>query len=300
MAIPDFQTIMLPLLTFAGDGQEHFMLDAVTYIAKKFELTDEERNEMLPSGQQRRLDNRVGWSRSHLTKAGLLETTKTSHFRITSEGLKVLQAQPPKIDVIFLDKYAGHLEFRKGPTKGPKPPEPGGEQSPKETIENSYQKLREDLAQEILATIKKQSPAFFERLVVTLLVAMGYGGSIADAGQAVGKSGDGGIDGIIKEDKLGLDVIYIQAKRWAQGTVGRPDIQGFVGALEGRTNKGVFITTSDFTTEARNYARSLNSKKVVLLDGGELAQLMIDYNIGVTRDAVYEIKRVDADFFTEA
>ena len=301
MAVPDFQTFLLPLLELTSDQQEHSMSDATDYMAKKFNLSDLDRNEMLPSGQQRRLDNRIGWARSHLTKAGLVETTRTSHFRITQLGLEAVAAKPEKIDLKYLDQFPGHAEFRKrskGVVQEATTSQDAG-QTPREAMEYNYQKLREDLAQNLLDTIKRQSPTFFERLVVDLLVKMGYGGSIRDAGQAIGKSGDEGIDGIIKEDKLGLDIIYIQPKKW-DGPVSRPEIQKLVGALAGqRARKGVFITTSTFTGEARGYVRGLDTK-IVLIDGEELAQLMIDHNVGITNDSVYEIKKIDADYFVNS
>jgi restriction system protein len=303
MAVPDFQTLMLPLLELAGDGNEHAMSEAVEYIAKRFTLSDKERNELLPSGQQRRLDNRVGWTRTHLTKAGLLETTKTSHFRITATGQRVLTQKPQKIDMLFLDQFPGHLEFRKGNSKGKATISPIvsdlSQQPPKEIIESAYQRLQEELAQQLLDVIKKQSPIFFERLVIDLLLAMGYGGSREDAGQRIGGSGDGGVDGIIREDRLGLETIYVQAKRWDDGTVGSPEVQKFVGALTKRNaKKGVFITTSTFTADARNFVENLQYN-VALIDGRELAQLLIEHNVGVTGDVKYEVKKINSDYFTD-
>jgi restriction system protein len=301
MSVPDFQSMFVPLLSLASDQQEHSMREAIELIAEHFALNDVDRNEFLPSGKQRRLDNRVGWARTHLTKAGLLMPTTLGHFRISDEGLKFVSEKHDKISLADLDRYPSHLEFRKRKKdSGPSPEDgPFPDQPPREAIDYHYQRLREALAQELLDTVKQQSPAFFERMVVELLVAMGYGGSIQDAGQAIGKSGDGGIDGIIKEDKLGLDNIYIQAKRWAD-TVGRPEIQKFAGALMGRkSSKGVFITTSSFSPDAHLYVREINSR-IVLIDGKELAQLMIDYDIGITRDSVYEIKRINSDYFTDA
>lgn len=304
MPIPDFQTLMLPLLEFAGDELEHSMVEAVDYVATKYHISDEERNELLPSGQQRRLVNRIGWTRTHLTKAGLLETTKTSHFKITKRGLEVLTKKPQKIDMLYLDQFPGHFEFRKGSGKGSKNKEYEPTvldiaiQPPKETLENAYQRLKEELTQDLLDTIKKQTSGFFEGLVIDVLLALGYGGSRKEAGQRIGKSGDGGIDGIIKEDRLGLDTIYIQAKKWTDGSVGSPEIQKFIGALaKQNAKKGVFITTSAFTADARDFARNL-PYNIALIDGKELAQLMIEHNVAVTRDAIYEIKKVDTDYFT--
>ena len=302
MAIPDFQSIMLPLLKFLGDEQEHSKRESVEALAKEFRLTNEEMNELLSSGQQAVFDNRVGWARTYMKKAGLVESTRRGFFRITQGGLDVLKKNPEAIDIKFLDQFPGFKEFRqvKRVKKGQEPVFIGrnDEQTPEELLESGYQKIRQDLIQELLGQIKQCSPIFFERLVVELLVKMGYGGSRQDAGKAVGRSGDEGIDGMIKEDRLGLDVIYIQAKRW-DATIGRPEIQKFVGALQGqRAKKGIFITTADFSNEAIQYASSIDCK-IVLVDGEQLAQLMIDFNLGVSKIAFYEIKKVNSDYFTE-
>jgi restriction system protein len=302
MPIPDYQTIMLPLLNLASDGAEHSSRDAIESLANTFRLTSPERKELLTSGQQT-FDNRVGWATTYLKKAGLLESTRRSHFRITSRGLKVLNEKPARIDLKLLDQFPEFIEFRtrRASPDGGRPTAPApveDEGTPEDAMDAAYQKLRNALAGDLIQQILGCSPAFFERLVVDLLVRMGYGGSRKDAGEAVGKSGDGGIDGIIKEDRLGLDVIYIQAKRW-EGTVGRPEIQKFVGALHGqRAKKGIFITTSVFSSEAQQYA-SMIENKVVLIDGETLAKLMIDHGVGVSPIAAYEIKRVDSDYFTE-
>ena len=307
MPVPDFQSIMLPLLKFSADGIEHTPREAVESLAKTFNLTDQDRQELLPSGTQRTFDNRVAWTKSHLLKAGLIESPRRSYFRITDRGLSVLAQGPTKINIAFLRQFPEFVEFQT-----PKRSENGIEelvtseeiaiQTPEETLENSYQNIRKTLAQDLLLKVASLSPAFFEKLVVELLVKMGYGGSIQDAGRALvtGKSGDEGIDGTIKEDKLGLDVIYIQAKRWAPGNVvGRPELHKFVGALAGQgAKKGVFITTSSFTREASEYVPR-NETKIALIDGTQLAQLMIDYNLGVTLQQTYEIKRMDNDYFEE-
>lgn len=301
MATPDFQSIMLPLLKFLGDKQEHSKREVVDALAKEFHLTDKELNELLSSGQQAVFDNRVGWARTYMKKAGLIESTRRGFFKITQRGLDVLKQNPEKINVKFLDQFPEFIEFRQ--TKREKKDqgifiEKGDERTPEELLEAGYQKIRQNLTQELLIQIKQCSPSFFERLVVELLVKMGYGGSRIDAGKAVGGSGDEGIDGIIKEDRLGLDVIYIQAKRW-EATIGRPEIQKFVGALQGqRAKKGIFITTSDFSNEAIQYTSSIDSK-IVLVDGEKLAQLMIDFDIGVSSVASYEVKKIDTDYFIE-
>lgn len=301
MAIPDFQTIMLPLVQFASDGKEHSLREAIDYLANYFQLTKEERKELLPSGRQATFDNRVGWSRTHLAKAGLLNSTRRGYFEITQLGKQVLDQKPDAINMAFLKQYPDYIEFIKPSNQDDKTAvsdETDVSQTPEEAIESAYQRVRQELAIEILTTIKGCSPAFFERLVIDLLVQMGYGGTRKDAGEAIGGSGDGGIDGIIKEDRLGLDIVYVQAKRW-ENTVTRPEIQKFAGALQGqRARKGIFITTAPFSDGARQYVSFIDSK-IVLIDGNMLAQLMIDYNIGVTPFATYEMKRLDSDYFAE-
>lgn len=301
MAIPDYQSIMLPLLTLAGDEQEHSLRETIEALADKFDLTEEERRELLPSGRQATFDNRVGWARTYLKKAGLLVSTRRGYYQITERGMQVLKQKPPEITASFLKRFPEFVEFQR-PQKG-KVTEAIEQdidetQTPEEEIETAYQRVRQELATDLLQTVTSCSPTFFERLVIDLLVKMGYGGTRRDAGQAVGRSSDGGIDGIINEDRLGLDIVYIQAKRW-DNTVGRPEIQKFAGALQGqRAKKGVFITTSDFTRQAQEYVSRIDSK-IVLIDGNALAQLMIDFNIGVATIGMYELKRVDSDYFAE-
>lgn len=304
MAIPDFQTVMLPLLRLAADDQEHSKQEGVEALAAEFALSDDERRELLPSGRQATFDNRVAWATTYLKKAGLLTATRRAHFRITDRGHSVLAEGPKRVDMKLLERFPEFVEFRARRNDDAQAGAPAvmdehaAEQTPEEEIEAAYQRIRNDLADEILQQIMSCSPAFFERLVIDLLVRMGYGGTRKDAGQAVGKSGDGGIDGIIKEDRLGLDVIYLQAKRW-EGSVGRPEIQKFVGALQGqRARRGIFITTSSFTKEAVQYT-SMIENKVVLIDGEMLAKLMIDHGVGVSAVATYEVKRVDSDYFSE-
>ncbi len=298
MPIPDYQTLMLPLLRFAGDRAEHSLREAIESVADEFLLSDEERRALLPSGQQEVFDNRVGWARTYMKKAGLLRTTRRGFFEITDKGLGVLGQKPSNIDAKFLEQFQEFREF-KALRKERMPGSDSEEeetQTPEEDLEGAYQNLRTDLAAELLTQIKQSPPSLFERLVVELLVKMGYGGSRKDAGKAIGKSHDEGIDGIIKEDRLGLGIIYIQAKRW-ENTVGRPEIQKFAGALQGqRARKGIFITTSDFSRDAKDYASRIENK-IVLIDGEQLAQMLIDNNVGVTTVANYEIKRVDSDYF---
>lgn len=300
--IPGFQKFMLPLLQFASDKLEHSTNEALDHIATEFDLTEEQKNEMLPSGNQKIFSNRVFWAKSYLKMAGLIENTKRAHFKITERGLSTLQENLEEINIRYLKKFPDYLElsesWKKGNSNNEKEEELLIPQTPEELLESSYQDIRKSLAQEILSKIKLCSPSFFERLVVELLVKMGYGGSRSDAGKAIGRSGDEGIDGIIKEDKLGLDIIYIQAKRW-ENVVGRPEIQKFVGALAGQgAKKGLFITTSRFTNEAKDYIPR-NETKIVLIDGEQLANLLIDYNLGVSTQAVYELKKIDLDYFEE-
>ncbi len=302
MAIPDYQTCMLPFLRFLGDGQEHTLRDSEESLAEHFNLTPAERAELLPSGQQGIFKNRIGWARTYLKKAILLESPKRGVFKITDRGGKILASNPNRIDIKFLEQFPEFIEFREISK-----PESGtstaaeiapSKTTPEESIELAHLGLREQLAQELLLRIMACSPTFFEQLVVELLVKMGYGGSRRDAGERIGQTGDGGIDGIIKEDRLGLDTIFIQAKRW-QGTVGRPEIQKFVGALQGqRAKKGVFITTSSYTAEATDYVTRIDIK-VVLIDGKRLADLMIDFDVGVSVAASYVVKRIDSDYFEE-
>lgn len=295
--------MMLPLLKLYGDGNVHDRQDVLTKLAAQFSLSDEEMAEMLPSGRQGRFDNRVAWSKSHLKQAGLFESAGRGLHRITKQGIDVLKAPPAKIDIKFLDQFDAYKAFRsrsvkKDFTASPEIDIGTQESTPEELLEAGYKQLRGALAVDLLQQVKQGSPVFFEHLVVELLLRMGYGGTREDAGQVLGKSGDGGIDGIINEDRLGLDVIYLQAKRW-EGDVGRPEIQKFVGALAGhKATKGVFLTTSGYTKEARSYAGQVNAK-LVLIDGAMLAELMIDYGLGVSLVTSYEIKRVDSDYFAE-
>jgi restriction system protein len=302
VAIPDYQTVMLPLLGFLKDGKEHNLAEVVDSLGDEFDLSTEERQQLLASEQQTVIRNRAGWARTYLKKAGLIASTRRGYFRITERGQSVLASQPERIDVKYLEQFPEFVAFqqlrheRSG--EAPVPVSTASDATPEEALDAAYARLRLDLEAELLERVKSASPAFFERLVVELLVRMGYGGTLRDAGQAVGKSGDGGIDGIIKEDRLGLDVIYIQAKRW-DSTVGRPDIQKFAGALQGhRARKGVFITTSSFSADALEFASRIDSK-IVLIHGAALAKHMIDQNVGVSVSRSYEVKKIDSDYFSE-
>lgn len=303
MAVPDYQNLMLPLLRLCGDGEIHTLPEAVEAFASEFNLTDEERKQRLPSGRMTVLYNRTGWARTYLAKAGLLDSPVRGKFRITRRGEDVLTSSPVKIDAKFLATFKEFREFRDGQPKSlviqdVARAEAEEERTPEEILEASYQQLREDLVGDLLKQINSETPVFFEKLVVELLLKMGYGGSRLDSGQSIGGPGDEGIDGVINEDRLGLDVIYIQAKLWDR-PVGRPEIQKFVGALSGqRARKGVFITSSSFTREAVDYARAIETR-VVLLDGRELAQFMIDFDLGVSTTASYHIKQIDTDYFSE-
>ena len=308
MAVPDYQSVMLPLLLFAGEKNDETSTgEAVEVLAKEFGLTDEDLKEMLPSGIQSTFVNRVGWASTYMKKAGLLETTRRGYYRITPRGQELLKKQPKAINVKLLKQYPEFLEFQqlKGTRSGDRESSSGGTldvttATPSEALETAYENLRDELADELLARLKKSSPSFFERVVVELLVKMGYGGSRADAGKAIEKTGDGGIDGIIKEDKLGLDVVYIQAKRWENNPVGRPDVMQFAGALQAqKANKGIFITTSRFTDDARSYVSQIGSK-IVLIDGEQLTSLMIEHDVGVSTVSMYPVKKIDTDYFDES
>lgn len=306
MPIPDYQTAMLPLLRLTADGSEHKFRDTIERLAQEFNLTDAERSEMLPSGTAPLFDNRVGWARTYLKQAGLLTSSKRGIFQITERGKVLLAKNPVRIDVGVLDQFEEFRAFRSRRREVTVDNNPTAQvtedndistsQTPEDQLAVAYRRLRSELELDLLEQVKTVTPAFFERLVIDLLVSMGYGGSRQDAGRAIGKSGDGGIDGIIKEDKLGLDVIYVQAKRW-EGTVGRPEIQKFAGALQGqRASKGVFITTSSYSREAIDFANLINTK-IILIEGKQLAGMMIDHNVGVSTVGMYELKKIDTDYF---
>jgi restriction system protein len=289
MAVPDFQSFFKPLLDIAADGKEHSMKEARELITKCMNIAEDDLRELLPSGTQTKYDNRIAWAKSYFVQANVFESPRRGWFRITERGKELLKKGHDRIDVKILNQFPEFVECHT---------ETSTVETPEETLQKAYLNIRGDLAAEILERIKGNSPQFFERLVVDAMVALGYGGSRADAGKSIGQSGDEGIDGIIKEDRLGLDVIYLQAKRW-EGTVGRPEIQKFVGALHGkRAKKGVFITTGRFSEDAVKYVESIDPK-VILIDGRTLAELMIDYGLGTTSTAKYEIRRVDSDYFAE-
>ena len=302
MTIPDFQTLLLPVLEFSSTKEESSLREAVDFLKIQFSITPEEERTLIQSGKQPMFYNRVGWARTYLKQAGLLETTRRNYLKITERGKAVLKENHAKIDMKYLEKFPEYTNFRDRTRNS----EPGIEKAaeeaaltPEESLDAAYTKITEDLARSILENIKNSTPAFFERLVVDLLVKMGYGGSGANAGKAIGQVGDEGIDGVIDEDKLGLDSIYIQAKKWSDNPVGRVEIQKFVGALQGkRAHKGIFITATKFTEQAIKYASSIETK-VVLLDGQRLAELMIENGVGVSTVATYEVKKLDMDFFVD-
>ena len=303
MAIPNYQELMLPVLELASDGLPHKSKDAIEFLADKFSLTQDERSEVLPSGNQLLFNNRVGWARSYLKQAGLLDSPKRGVFVITEQGLNFFKTNPPAINSLTLEQFPSFVDFKykkniHNSTIDQSSCISSSDSSPEETLADAYKILRNTLESELLKFVKDSSPSFFERLVVDLSVHMGYGGNRSDAGKAIGRSGDGGIDGIINEDKLGLEVIYIQAKKW-ESTVGRPEIHKFAGALMGQSaKKGVFITTSSYSKEAVEFANSVGTK-IVLIDGNLLAKLMVDYDVGVSTVGRYEVKKIDADYFDE-
>ncbi|HEY6347788.1 MAG TPA: restriction endonuclease [Candidatus Angelobacter sp.] len=298
MAIPAYQAIMLPMLRLARDGKEYSIADLVSSLLQHFNLSKEERSEMLPSGKEPIFRNRTRWARWYLLKAGLLADPHRGTVQITPEGLQALQKGGPKIELKELLVFSpvgekGHK------VQGDARSDEKYTETPEELIESGYQRLRKEIEAELLTKVKKCSPKFFEQLVMELMLKLGYGGSFRDAGIVTGKSGDRGIDGVIKEDKLGFDFICIQAKRWDTGPISREDVQKFVGALHGqKANKGIFITTTTFAKTAVEYAQTIQNK-IVLIDGDRLAELMFETGLGLSVVTTYEMKKIDADYFLE-
>ena len=296
---------MSPVLSLMADNQTRSAKELVAAISVHLCWTDKDMEELLPSGSQTVAHSRINWAITYLKKAGLLESPRRSQVCITAEGSRVAALQDVKVDNRFLRSYPEFVAFyNRSDSKGNNdkqttlPDQNQSELSPEEQLDSAALSLQQSLADDLLEKLKTVSPAFFERIVVDLLVAMGYGGSVQDAGKSVGKSGDGGIDGIIKEDKLGLDTIYIQAKRW-ESNVGRPEVQKFAGALQGvRARKGVFITTSSYSSDALEFVKNIDSK-IVLIDGPELSRLMIEYGVGVSVQRVVKVMRLDGDYFEE-
>ena len=304
MPIPKYDEMYRAFLDCLADGQIHRSKEVKDAVVRVFSVSEKERAELLPSGRQPLFDNRIGWTRTYLKKAGLVESPSRGVYVITQAGRQVLNENPPEIDNRYLQRFESFREFispNNDETAVPAPAAKVSSKTPQDTLDEAFQQINATLADDLLSEVMKQPPAFFEHLVVKLLTKMGYGGSVENAGTVIGQTGDEGIDGIIREDKLGFSLIYIQAKRWdCDKTVGRPDIQKFVGALAGQgASKGLFITTAKFTKEARQYAEKQHTTKVVLVDGTTLAKLMIEYNLGVSTEATYEIKRMDSDFFAE-
>ncbi|MED0968189.1 restriction endonuclease [Bacillus paramycoides] len=303
MAVPGYQDFMYPFLEKLQEGKEVRLQDLYTILANHFKLSNEDIAETLPSGKQTLLVNRVGWARTYLDKAGLIRVVKRAVFQITDEGLSVLRDESvTRIGRKFLMQYPSFNEFINKTSKDKPSLENTNpdDKTPLELIGENYNVLKNELQDLLLEKILECSPVFFERLIVELIVAMGYGGSVKDAGKAIGKSGDEGIDGIIKEDVLGLDMIYLQAKRWkVDSTISRPDIQTFVGSLVGKqASKGIFITTAKFSKGAHEYAKSID-KRVILIGGQQLTDLMFKYNVGVSNEEVFVTKKLDLDFFEE-
>ncbi len=302
MALPDYQSLMLPLLRLSADGSTHKFSDAVDNLADELGLSYDDRTELLPSGLQPVFRNRVGWAKSYMKQAELLIFPKRGLFKITERGLAVLKDNPERLDNSVLKEFPEFRDFKaRRRSKEVQAPAESTEsaESPEDQMASAFRRFQSEIEIELLSIVMQVNPTYFEQVVVDLLVAMGYGGNRQDAARAITKqSGDEGIDGVIKEDRLGLDVIYVQAKRW-EGTVGRPEIQKFAGALQGkRASKGVFITTSSFSQEAVDFSESIGSK-IILIDGDKLAQLMIEFSIGVSTIGQYLIKQIDSDYFDQ-
>jgi len=308
MAVPGFQDLMLPFLQICSDGKERTVMEIGEIIAHQLMLSEFDLQEIMASGQTK-FYNRTAWVKSYFGKACLLDFPSRGKFKITQRGLDLLAKNPKSIRIKTLDQYPEFVNFHKGtkvtdscgknheaPIQDNQEIEPA---TPDDQIENAYQDLRSQLASNLLDTILNNPPSFFEKLVVDLLVAMGYGGSRKDAGQTLGKTGDGGIDGLIKEDRLGLDIIYLQAKRYSvDNVVPSREVRDFTGSLEGHgAQKGVLITTSNFTRNGIDFVKKLQQKKIVLINGEKLTQLMIDNNIGVSTTSTYTIKKIDIDYF---
>jgi len=303
MAVPDFQSMFVPFLRILSDGYEHTTKGMAEDVAKHFGLSKDDCEEMLPSGNQRRLSNRIGWARTHLKHALLIEYINRGVMKITERGQQLIATNPSALTLRDLDKIPEHNDWFHKKSSGKDEIEDitttiTDGLTPVERISGLTKSLNLQLADELLPIVRKMDPYRFEQLVVDLLFSMGYGGSRAEAARVTKATNDEGIDGIINEDRLGLDVIYIQAKRWKEN-VGRKEIQAFVGALAGQqANKGVFITTSRFSENAISYANAVN-QKVVLIDGERLGELMIEYDIGVSLDQTFVLKKIDSDYFDE-
>lgn len=305
MAIPDFQTLMLPVLQSAADGEVNIG-ELVERLADEFKLTEEERRHLLPSGRQATFTNRTHWAKTYLGKAGLIEPTRRGYFRITARGKEVLAKRPKRIDMKFLSQYDEFKVFRSRDRGEEANADTvtavveSATQTPDELIRGIHREIEQALKKELLDRILNTVPAFFERVVVELLLTMGYGGGREGAGRAIGRAGDGGLDGVIDQDALGLDRVYIQAKRYKlNSAISENDIRAFAGSLEGaKATKGIFVTTSYFTEPARKFAERV-AKRIILIDGEQLAGLLLRYDVGVRVDTTFSIKKIDEDFFVE-
>ena len=303
MPIPNYETLMLPMLQYGSEGVISFK-DAVVKASDDFQLTDEERQKTIPSGSEPLIKNRVAWAITYLVKANLLHRPKRAYFTISENGKDVLASNPAAINRKYLEQFPEFVQFlkQKKVSKSSQVAESDDSSAitPEERIGVAYDEITSEIESELIAKILDASPDFFERVIVNLLVAMGYGGSYEQAGEHLGKSGDGGVDGVINEDKLGLDLIYVQAKRYTpENSVGRPAIQAFAGSLLGLgASKGVFVTTSSFSKQAHDYARGV-PQRIILIDGEKLTSLMLENNVGVRVNRTIELKRIDEDFFIE-
>jgi restriction system protein len=300
VAVPDYETLMLPVLEYLSDGQVRKTAQLVSYIAERFKLSPDDLKQLIPSGRAKLLNNRVGWACTYLRKAGLISSPRRAYNQITDDGTRVLAGHPQKIDITFLQQFPKFRQFQEGNKATEKHEGKASaaltEQTPEEIIGAQSELINGSLAADLLEQIATMDPDAFEQLVVDLLLALGYGGTAEDAGRAIGKSNDGGIDGVIMEDVLGLDTIYIQAKKW-KGTVPVKEVRDFAGALMSkRSGKGVFITTSNFPPSAEEFVKSVGVK-IILIEGKRLASLMIKYNLGVTTTTTIEIKQLDSDYF---
>lgn len=318
MAIPKYDDMYREFLEVLSDNAPHKIGEIRNILATVFHLSDEERRELLPSGKQFLFNNRVNWTASYLKQAGLVKNISRGTYQISDSGKSVLSSNVPKIDnnvLLEFDSFKHFLSRSSTTSSDITAIDSTGvtgstfaqqsvisSESPQDILDSAYTKIKDALIDDLLSEIMKQSPTFFEHLVVTLLTKMGYGSSLKGAGTVTKSTGDEGIDGIIREDKLGFNLIYIQAKRWDRNsTVGRPELQKFVGALAGQgAIKGLFITTAQFTKEAREYANKQHTTKIILIDGNALAELMIEHNVGVSVEAIYSIKRIDSDFFDDS
>ena len=304
--IPKYIEILLPLLNLLQDERVYTSKEYISHLEKEFNLSEEDKKQVISNGKTKLFSNRIAWAKTYLKQAGLVEYPKRGEVKITSEGLAFLKSKPSKITLEDLERYPQFVEFKNRSKSLQKYIQNGNNdenvesKTPEENLEDAFLKLKLNLADEILDKINTCSFDFFERMVIDLLIKMGYGGSREEAGRATKKTGDGGIDGIINQDRLGLDMIYIQAKRWTDTVVGRPEIQKFSGALDTPgANKGIFITISTFTKEAKEYSKNINNKKIILIDGQQLAEYMIEFNVGVSLEKSYEVKRIDNDYFEE-